>query len=230
MIPFLQPSDPFPPLERALRRPNGLLAAGRDLSVATLADAYRQGIFPWFSDREPILWWSPDPRMVLFPAELHVPKSLARRMRKADYRVTADTAFDQVIRGCAAPRSDHGGTWITRRMIYAYERLHAAGFAHSVETWMGGDLIGGLYGVAIGRAFFGESMFTRRSDGSKIALVGLVRQLQAWGFGVIDCQMQTAHLAVFGAREIPRREFSAMLGPLVRASSLPGPWVLDVGS
>jgi leucyl/phenylalanyl-tRNA--protein transferase len=230
MIPFLQPSDPFPPLERALRRPNGLLAAGRDLSVATLADAYRQGIFPWFSDGEPILWWSPDPRMVLFPAELHVPKSLARRMKKDDYRVTADTAFDQVIRGCATPRDDHGGTWITRRMIHAYMRLHAAGFAHSVETWIGAELAGGLYGVAIGRAFFGESMFARRTDASKIALVCLVRQLQAWGFGVIDCQMQTAHLAGFGAREVPRREFSAMLGSLVRASPVPGPWVLDAGA
>jgi leucyl/phenylalanyl-tRNA---protein transferase len=230
MIPYLEPTDSFPPLERALRRPNGLLAAGRDLSVATLVDAYTHGIFPWFGEGEPILWWSPDPRMVLFPAELHVPQSLARRMKRDDYRVTADTAFDRVIRGCAAPRADQAGTWITRRMIIAYERLHAAGFAHSVETWVGAELAGGLYGVAIGRAFFGESMFARRTDASKIALVRLVRQLQAWSFGVIDCQMRTAHLASFGARDIPRRDFSAVLAPLVRASPVRGPWDMDAGA
>ena len=230
MVPFLEPTDPFPPLERALRRPNGLLAAGRDLSVATLVDAYTQGIFPWFSDGEPILWWSPDPRMVLFPAELHVPKSLQRRMKKDDYRVSADTAFDRVIRECAAPRPDHPGTWITRRMIAAYGRLHAAGLAHSVETWEGAELAGGLYGVAIGRAFFGESMFARRADASKIALVRLVRQLHAWGFGVIDCQMRTAHLESFGAREIPRRQFSTMLASLVGASAIASPWVLNAGA
>ena len=227
MIPFLEPTDAFPPLERALRRPNGLLAAGRDLTVATLVEVYAQGIFPWFGEGEPILWWSPDPRMVLLPAELHVPKSLARRMKKDDYRVSADTAFDRVIRACAAPRPDRAGTWITRAMIAAYEKLHAAGFAHSVETWAGAELAGGLYGVAIGRAFFGESMFARRTDASKIALVCLARQLHARRFGVVDCQTRTAHLATFGAREIPRREFSAMLAPLVRASPVPGPWTMD---
>jgi leucyl/phenylalanyl-tRNA---protein transferase len=227
MIPALGPGDPFPPLERALRRPNGLLAVGRNLSVATLVEAYAQGIFPWFSEGEPILWWSPDPRMVLFPPELHVTKSLARRLKKADHRVSADAAFSDVIRACAAPRDSEPGTWINRRMIAAYERLHDAGFAHSVETWMDGELAGGLYGVSIGRAFFGESMFARRTDASKIAFVHLVRQLETWGFGLIDCQMKTGHLASFGAREIPRREFAERIRTLVAQSPVTGRWRLQ---
>jgi len=227
MIPSLGPRDPFPPLERALRRPNGLLAMGRNLSVATLIEAYARGIFPWFSEGDPILWWSPDPRMVLFPPELHVAKSLSRRMKKPDYRVTADAAFGDVIRGCAAPREDEPGTWINRRMITAYERLHDAGFAHSIETWMDGELAGGLYGVVVGKVFFGESMFARRTDASKIALVHLVRQLDAWGFGLIDCQMKTAHLATFGAREIPRREFADRIRTLVKTSPVSAPWHID---
>jgi leucyl/phenylalanyl-tRNA--protein transferase len=224
MIPVLGARDPFPPLNRALRRPNGLLAVGRTLSVPTLLEAYSQGIFPWFSEGDPILWWSPDPRMVLFPGELHVSKSLGRRLKRQGYRVTADAAFGEVIRACAAPRPDAGGTWITRGMVTAYERLHAAGFAHSFETWVDGQLAGGLYGVAIGRAFFGESMFTRRSDASKIALVHAVRQLEGWEFGIVDCQMNTAHLARFGAREIPRREFADRLQSLTARPSIPGPW------
>lgn len=224
VIPALGPRDPFPPLQRALRRPNGLLAAGRNLSVETLVEAYAQGIFPWFSEGEPILWWSPDPRMVLFPKELHVAKSLARRMKRDDHRVTADTAFGAVIRACAAPRDAEAGTWINRRMIVAYERLHAAGVAHSIEVWMERELMGGLYGVALGRAFFGESMFSRRTDASKIALVHLVRQLGAWGFGLIDCQMKTGHLASFGAREIPRAEFAARVRTLVEETPVPAPW------
>jgi leucyl/phenylalanyl-tRNA--protein transferase len=155
---------------------------------------------------------------------MHVSRSLARRMKKDDYGVTADTAFGQVIQGCAAPRSGEPGTWIDRRMITAYGRLHEAGFAHSIETWMDGELAGGLYGVSIGRAFFGESMFTWRTDASKIALVSLVRQLEAWGFGLIDCQMKTPHLASFGAREIPRREFVAHLRSLAAQPPVPGPW------
>jgi leucyl/phenylalanyl-tRNA--protein transferase len=227
MIPALGPGDPFPPLERALRRPNGLLAVGRNLSVATLVEAYAQGIFPWFSEGEPILWWSPDPRMVLFPPELHVATSLARRLKKRDYRVSADAAFGAVIRACAAPRDSEPGTWINRRMITAYERLHAAGFAHSAEVWMDEELAGGLYGVAIGRVFFGESMFTRRTDASKIAFVHLVRQLEARGFGLIDCQMKTAHLAAFGAREIPRRDFSTRLRALVAQPPVDASWQID---
>ena len=224
MVPLLGPGDPFPALETARRRPNGLLAAGRDLTVPTLLEAYSSGIFPWFSEAEPILWWSPDPRMVLFPEELHVSRSLARRMNRRDYDVTLDTAFGAVVRGCAGPRRDQDGTWITPRMVAAYERLHEAGFAHSVETWMAGELAGGLYGVAIGRVFFGESMFTRRTDASKIALVRLVRQLAAWGVGVVDCQMKTPHLSAFGAREIPRREFAELVRDLVKATGIGTPW------
>jgi leucyl/phenylalanyl-tRNA---protein transferase len=227
MVPVLGPRDPFPTLHRALRRPNGLLAMGRNLSVGTLIEAYAQGIFPWFSEGDPILWWSPDPRMVLFPQELHVAKSLARRLKKDDFGVTADTAFGDVIRACAAPRNGEPGTWINRRMITAYERLHTAGVAHSIETWMDGQLAGGLYGVAIGRAFFGESMFALRSDASKIALVYLVRQLERWGFGVIDCQMKTEHLATFGAREIRRRDFIERIRGLVAQPPVPAPWLVE---
>jgi leucyl/phenylalanyl-tRNA---protein transferase len=230
MVPWLEPDDPFPPLEAARRRPNGLLAAGRDLSERTLLEAYAHGVFPWFSDGEPILWWSPDPRMVLYPSELHVSRSLARTLRRGGYAVTADTAFCAVIRACASPREDQPGTWITRDMQAAYLRLHAAGFAHSVETWIDGELAGGLYGVAMGRAFFGESMFTRRTDASKLAFVHLVRHLHQHGFGVIDCQMRTAHLASFGAREVPRRLFAEQLRALTAVPAAPGAWRLDAGN
>jgi leucyl/phenylalanyl-tRNA--protein transferase len=228
MIPWLGPRDPFPPVERALRRPNGLLAAGRTLAVPTLLEAYSHGIFPWFNEDEPILWWSPDPRMVLRPGGLHVSTSLRKRLRKADYAVRADTAFEEVMQGCAAPRPGQPGTWITARMIAAYAKLHEAGHAHSVETWIEGTLVGGLYGVAIGRAFFGESMFATRTDASKIAFVHLVRQLARWDFGTIDCQMKTAHLASLGALEIPRAAFLADVARLVTEPGVPGPWTLDL--
>ena len=227
MIPWLDSGDPFPEVERALAEPNGLLAAGADLSPPRLLDAYRNGIFPWFADGQPILWWSPDPRMVLFPAELKVSRSLARTMRNARFEVRADTAFDEVVEGCRQPRRREFGTWITDAMADAYAALHRAGFAHSVETWLDGELVGGLYGVALGRAFFGESMFTRVSDASKVALVALARQLEHWGFGVIDCQMNTAHLASFGAREIPRAEFTRRLRELVHYAPVPVPWRLE---
>ena len=227
MIPWLGSGDPFPKVERALAEPNGLLAAGADLSLPRLLEAYRNGIFPWFADDQPILWWSPDPRMVLFPAELKVSRSLARTMRSTRLEVRADTAFDAVIEGCRQPRRGESGTWITEEMTEAYGALHRAGFAHSVETWLDGELVGGLYGVALGRAFFGESMFTRVGDASKIALVALARQLEHWGFGVIDCQMNTAHLASFGAREIPRAEFTRMLRELVHYAPDPVPWRLE---
>lgn len=214
MIPWLEDDDPLPPVTLALRRPNGLLAAGGGLSAPRLIAAYAHGCFPWFSEGEPVLWWSPDPRMVLFPRELHVPRSLARRLRRGDFTVTADAAFADVVAGCAEPRDQQGGTWITAEMREAYERLHAAGYAHSVEAWQDGLLVGGVYGVAIGRAFFGESMFTRVPDASKVAFVRLVGALTAWGFGVIDCQMKTEHLARFGAREIPRAEFVEIVGRL----------------
>ncbi|KAF0100651.1 MAG: leucyl/phenylalanyl-tRNA--protein transferase [bacterium] len=231
MIPWLRPSDPFPPLERALAEPNGLLAAGGDLSVPRLLDAYRRGIFPWFNAGEPILWWSPDPRMVLFPDEFKVSRSLKKRLARADYEVRVDTAFARVMGECAAPRAGAGGTWVSPAMIAAYCALHEAGHAHSVETWMHGEngpeLAGGLYGVAIGRVFYGESMFSRRSDASKIALAQLVRFLAARGFGVIDCQMNTAHLASLGAREIPRRDFAALLDRLTGEPGVPGKWTLE---
>jgi leucyl/phenylalanyl-tRNA---protein transferase len=227
MIPWLRSADPFPPVERALEEPNGLLAAGADLSVERLIRAYERGIFPWYSDGQPILWWSPDPRMVLFPDQLKIPRSLKKRLARRDYEVTADTAFEEVIRGCAAPRRDHDGTWITADMLAAYVRLHRAGYAHSVETWIGGRLAGGLYGVALGRMYYGESMFTRVPDASKIALVHLVRQLERLGFGMIDCQMATAHLARFGAREIPRAGFVRELGELVNYPRTARKWRLD---
>ena len=227
MIPWLDSGDPFPEVERALAEPNGLLAAGADLSLPRLLDAYRKGIFPWFSHDQPILWWSPDPRMVLFPAELKVSRSLARTLRNARFEVRADTAFDAVIEGCRQPRRGESGTWITEEMTEAYGTMHRAGFAHSVETWLDGKLVGGLYGVALGRAFFGESMFARVSDASKVALVALARQLQHWGFGVIDCQMNTAHLASLGAREIPRSEFTRRLRELVHYAPVPVPWRLE---
>lgn len=228
MIPWLDTSAPFPPVCQALREPNGLLAAGADLSPQRLLAAYRQGIFPWFSAGEPILWWSPDPRMVLFPEELKISRSLAKTLRNADYCIRLDTAFDAVIHACATtPRRGQQGTWITPQMQTAYRRLHTLGYAHSVETWRNGQLIGGLYGVAIGRAFFGESMFAHVRDASKIALAHLCRYLCVHNFGMIDCQMETAHLRSLGARPIPREEFVARLATLIATGEPPGPWPAD---
>src|SRR6188768_947229 len=207
MIPWLDPESPFPPLETALARPNGLLAVGGDLSPSRLIDAYRRGIFPWFNEGEPILWWSPDPRMVLFPQELKISRSLRKTLKRGNYEIRADSAFKQVMEACAAPRGEHTGTWIHAEMIAAYGRLHEIGMAHSMETWIEGELVGGLYGVGQGKMFFGESMFSRVSDASKIAFVHLVAQLQRCGFEMIDCQMKTEHLASLGAREISRNEF-----------------------
>lgn len=227
MIPWLEPRDPFPPVARALAEPNGLLAAGGDLSPERLVDAYRHGIFPWYSDDQPLLWWSPDPRMALFPAELRLTRSLKKRLRRRDYEIRADTSFEQVMRACAEPRDRQDGTWITDDMIDAYCALHEQGLAHSVETWIDGELAGGLYGVALGRMFYGESMFTRATDASKLALAHLVRQLERWKFGMIDCQMKTAHLAAFGAREIPRAEFTRRLQELVNYAQPAGKWRFD---
>ena len=228
MIPWLRPGDDFPPLTRALRDPNGLLAAGGDLSTQTLVNAYRQGIFPWFSEDDPILWWSPDPRMVLFPAELHLTRSVRKAIRATTFEITADRAFTHVVAACQEPRGGQSGTWITEQMVAAYSELHRAGYAHSIETWMDGKLAGGLYGVAIGRVFYGESMFTRVTNASKFALIALARQLQAWNFGVIDCQMRTRHLASFGAREIPRAEFAQRLTELVDYAPVRAPWQIAV--
>jgi leucyl/phenylalanyl-tRNA--protein transferase len=217
----------FPPVETALRDPNGLLAMGGDLSPARLLDAYRHGIFPWFNPGEPILWWSPDPRMVLVPGEVRVTRSLAKRLRNAGFELRVDTAFAEVMRACGAPRKGESGTWVSPAMIAAYTRLFEAGYAHSVETWHDGRLVGGLYGVAIGRVFYGESMFSREPDASKVALVRLARQLQRWDFGLIDCQMETPHLASMGARTMPRPAFTARLAELVNLPHRPGLWCFD---
>jgi leucyl/phenylalanyl-tRNA--protein transferase len=217
----------FPPVERAMKQPNGLLAIGGDLSPGRLLGAYRRGIFPWFNPGEPILWWSPDPRMVLFPDDIKVTRSLAKRIRNAGFTVRADTAFAEVIAACAAPRGGEPGTWITLGMIEAYTRLFRMGYAHAIETWKDGELVGGLYGVAIGRMFYGESMFSRVPDASKVALVALARQLGSWGFGMIDCQMETAHLARMGAGPIARAEFCRRLAELVDLPPVPSPWKLD---
>lgn len=227
MIRWLEPGAPFPPLQSALKDPNGLLAAGGDLSVERLVDAYRQGIFPWFSEGQPILWWSPDPRMVLVPAEIRITRSLGKVLRNREYEVRADTAFARVIDACAQPRDGHGGTWITREMRDAYLQLHRRGLAHSVETWIDGELAGGLYGVALGRMFYGESMFTRVRDASKIALAHLARQLERWHFGLIDCQMHTSHLQSMGGRELARADFMRALKELVNYPQLSGHWEFD---
>jgi len=224
VLSWLGRKDPFPPVERALKEPNGLLAAGGDLSLERLLDAYRHGIFPWFSRGEPILWWSPDPRMVLYTGELKVSRSLAKNLRNKGYRVTADTAFDRVLRGCAGPRRGATGTWLSAAMQKAYLALHRAGHAHSVETWREDDLVGGLYGVAVGRMFYGESMFSTATDASKVALVGLVQALVARGFPLIDCQMKTPLLASLGGREIPRAAFLRALTALVNYPEPPGKW------
>lgn len=224
MIPWLGASYRFPPVEQALSEPNGLLAAGGDLSPERLLWAYRQGIFPWFSEGQPILWWSPDPRMVLFPHELVIGRTLGKSLRKGTFEVRCDHSFAAVMHACAAPRRDQDGTWISQAMIDAYVKLHARGIAHSVETWQEGRLVGGLYGIAIGRAFFGESMFSRASDASKVAFVHLVRFLQNNDFGIIDCQMRTDLLSSFGAREIPRRRFVEVLAELVNYPALLDRW------
>ena len=231
MIPWLGCSDPFPPLEHALAEPNGLLCAGADLSPQRILEAYRNGIFPWYSPGEPILWWSPDPRMVLVPSELKISRSLRRTLRAGSYRIRLDSDFPAVIRACARTRR-HGqtGTWISDEMQAAYGSLHELGFAHSVETWLDDKLIGGLYGLAIGKMFYGESMFSHATDASKIALAHLCRYLDARGFGLIDCQMNTPHLASLGAREIARSEFIARLRQLTATAPDHRRWMSDGAS
>jgi len=211
-IPWLGPGEEFPPSSCALQDPNGLLAAGGDLSPARLLAAYRRGIFPWFEEPQPILWWSPDPRSVLFPDELHVSRSLRRTLRRDAWRLAVDCRFTEVMEACAGPRAYGQGTWIGDRMIDAYARLHAGGSAHSVEVLDGhGNLAGGLYGVALGRVFFGESMFSRAPDASKVALVALVDILRRGRFAVIDCQVESPHMNSLGARNIPRLDFEKLL-------------------
>lgn len=227
MISSVRSCSSFPPLENALSEPNGLLAAGGDLSPQRLLEAYRKGIFPWFNEGEPILWWSPDPRMVLFPNELKISRSLRKTLKKDHYQIRTDRNFSQVMHACASPRKGQAGTWIHPEMIAAYTALHEMGLAHSVEIWMDGVLAGGLYGVTLGKVFFGESMFSRVPDASKIAFVYLVKQLQCWEFGLIDCQVKTGHLASLGAREISRKEFSQKLDTLIIELTPGSKWNFD---
>jgi leucyl/phenylalanyl-tRNA--protein transferase len=227
-MPVFQLSDKlvFPPPE--LAEDNGLLAVGGDLSESRLLLAYSMGIFPWYSEGSPILWWSPDPRLILLPEELRISRSLRQIIKKGIFKVTMDVAFESVIRNCATvERKDNRGTWITKEMIDAYTQLHYSGYAHSVETWFEGELVGGLYGVSLGSAFFGESMFTKKSNASKVAFITLVRQLLKWGFTLIDCQITTSHLMSFGAKEVPRNEFLKMLRDALSAPSKKGRW--DIG-
>lgn len=214
----------LPPVEQALDEPNGLLAAHGDLAPGTLLEAYRHGVFPWFSDGQPLLWWSPDPRAVFYPARFHVSRSLARTLRRGVFEVTLDKDFAGVMRGCAAPRRDGDGTWITAEMFAAYEELHRLGHAHAFECWHDGELVGGMYGVAIGRVFFGESMFSRMTDASKVALATACRQLTAWGYELFDCQVPNAHLASLGAVLLPRARFVAALSTLCAQEPAESAW------
>ena len=223
------PPDSFPDPNTALRYPNGLLAAGGDLSVARLIFAYRCGIFPWYSDPQPILWWSPDPRCVIFTERLHISHSLRKQLRRGGFTVSFDTAFDEVVAACAAPRHHphSDGTWITPAMQAAYSELHRCGYAHSIEIRMRNELVGGLYGVALGGVFFGESMFGRRSNASKIALVCLTRQLLDWGYAMLDCQIPSAHLAQLGGVCLPRAEFLEQLSRSIKLPGKDGNWQLE---
>lgn len=216
--------EAFPPIESALDEPNGLIAAGGDLSPLRLLDAYRHGIFPWYCAGEPILWWSPASRMVFDTANVHVPRRLARWLCGCDWTIRADTAFAEVLRACAAPRAHACGTWITPAMFDAYCELHQLGYAHSIEVYDGDMLVGGIYGIAIGRMFFGESMFSAAANGSKVALIALCRVLHDWGFPLLDAQVASPHLVSMGAFEMPRREFAAEIGALCRANAQAGHW------
>jgi leucyl/phenylalanyl-tRNA--protein transferase len=223
----LDPNNPeqeFPIVSKALREPEGLLAVGGCLSQSRLLNAYRHGIFPWYNADDPILWWSPDPRLVLFPNKLVISRSLSKTMRKNIFSVTFDHAFDDVIAACADPRKDAAGTWITAEIDAAYKQLHQVGFAHSVEIWLGDKLVGGLYGVALGQVFFGESMFYTTTDASKVAFVSLVEHLKSWDYQLIDCQVQTAHLQSFGAQEIGRDHFTKLLDRYCGAAAMSSAW------
>ncbi len=231
MTVYLLPQDSIAFPHPALAEPDGLLAVGGDLTPERLTAAYSKGIFPWYCEDTPILWWSPDPRLVLFPSELHVPRSLRRSVNSQRFTVTVDAAFNHVVDACAvAPRPGQPGTWLLPEMRRAYKRLHRVGAAHSVEAWdAAGNLAGGIYGVALGRAFFGESMFYSLPDASKTALVWLVRLLDTWGYGFMDCQQTTRHMLRFGARELPRPEFMRLLDKCLRHPDLSGQWELPEG-
>jgi leucyl/phenylalanyl-tRNA--protein transferase len=216
--------EAFPPLHKGLKNPNGLLAIGGCLSTKRLINAYRHGAFPWYNPDEPILWWSPNPRLVLFPENLVVSNSLRKTIRKKIFSVTFDQAFSQVISGCANLRKASMGTWITDEINNAYNELHRIGIAHSAEAWLDGELVGGLYGLALGQVFFGESMFHSKTDASKVAFVGLVEQLKSWNYQLIDCQVHTSHLASFGAQEIDRTYFGKLLDQYCDGSASQTAW------
>lgn len=220
------PPEAFPPVSKALQEPEGLLASGGDLSVARLLAAYQRGIFPWYELGQPVLWWAPDPRAFLFARDLHVSRSLARRMRRCGFDLTFDRAFSAVIRACAEPRASQAETWITPEMIRAYCALHSAGIAHSVEVWEDGNLVGGVYGVAVGKMFCAESMFRRKTDASKIALAALIWQLEEWGFPGIDCQIPSAHLDSLGCSSLPRSQYMALLEGCLQ-SAAPRNWTFN---
>ncbi len=225
MIPWIKTNGAFPPIESALAEPNGLLAAGGELSAPRLLEAYRLGIFPWYAEGQPVLWWSPNPRMVLFVDEFRARRSLRKVLKQSRFELRVDSAFRGVIESCAAvARPGQYGTWITPAVVEAYCTLYRQGHAHSVESWRDGALVGGLYGVAIGRMFFGESMFAFEADASKVALVHLVDLLKRAQFPLIDCQQETAHLASFGARPISRREFANRLGALINSPAPANTW------
>ncbi|NKB31749.1 MAG: leucyl/phenylalanyl-tRNA--protein transferase [Pseudomonadales bacterium] len=227
-LPWLEPEDiGFPPVEQALKEPNGLLAAGGSLDQAWLLRAYSEGIFPWYETGQPILWWSPDPRLVLTPDTLNVSRSLKKLIKKHSFEVTFDTSFTEVIQHCAEARRGGAGTWITDDMQAAYVTLHEQGYAHSVEVWAGADLVGGLYGIALGKVFFGESMFSKEDNTSKLALVYLIRQISRWGFELIDCQVSSEHLFTLGAVEISRTEFLQRLNKLLKHEDKNGKWSLE---
>ncbi len=225
----------FPPVERALRDPDGLLAAGGDLRPERLLAAYRAGIFPWYEEGQPILWWSPDPRTVVEPEQVHVSRSMRKLLKHCPFTITTDRDFSAVMNACAAPRAAATGTWITAHMLDAYEHLHRLGVAHSVEVWQDQKLVGGLYGLALGHVFFGESMFSRVNNASKSGFICLARHLQRWGFQLIDGQVASEHLFSLGAREIPRRQFIAILQRAIpedstRSSWPEGPQILYTGA
>jgi leucyl/phenylalanyl-tRNA--protein transferase len=224
----LDPNNPrqaFPDLSKALREPNGLLAFGGCLSPQRLVNAYRHGVFPWYNPGEPILWWSPNPRLVLFPDKLNISRSLNKTLRKQPFEIHFDYACAKVISACAAPRQADGGTWITEEMQNAYRQLHRLGICHSVEAWQEGELVGGLYGLAIGQVFFGESMFHTKTDASKVAYVHLVKQLADWGYQLLDCQVSSEHLLSLGAEEISRSNFQSLLARYRDSKPLPQAWV-----
>lgn len=211
---LLNPNEPdqsFPPVEQALTEPEGLLAVGGCLSLPRLVNAYRKGIFPWYNPGEPILWWSPNPRLVLYPEQLYISRSLQKTIRRQSFKVTFDTAFAEVIECCALPRSEETGTWICEDIKQAYQALYRLGLAHSVEAWQAGELVGGLYGVSLGQVFFGESMFHHCTDASKVAFVYLIQQLRQWNYQLIDCQVHTTHLCSLGAVEMARKDFVKLL-------------------